>query len=103
MPVQHSPPAKNTLPQRNPAVLTPTSRVPLDRPPSAHQLSANLDRGPPMEGEAPSRRGGMKSRRSRSFSGLLGGYPSMSEGARERLGEDEDEEGEGCVEEEESE
>ncbi|MBW0544565.1 hypothetical protein O181_084280 [Austropuccinia psidii MF-1] len=47
-----------------------------------------------MEGAAPSRRGGMKSRRSRSFFGLLGGYPGMSEGERERLGEAEDEEGE---------
>ncbi|MBW0497109.1 hypothetical protein O181_036824 [Austropuccinia psidii MF-1] len=102
MPVQHSPPAKNTRSQRNPAVLTPTARVPLDRTPSVHQLSANLDRGPPMEGAAPSRRGGMKSRRSRSFSGLLGGYPGMSEGARARLGEVEDEEGEESVEEEDS-
>ncbi|MBW0565098.1 hypothetical protein O181_104813 [Austropuccinia psidii MF-1] len=32
-----------------------------------------------MEGAAPSRRGGMKSRRSRSFSSLLGGYPGISE------------------------
>ncbi|MBW0523531.1 hypothetical protein O181_063246 [Austropuccinia psidii MF-1] len=63
MPVQHSSPAKNTRSQRNPAVLTPTSRVPLDHTPSAHQLSSNLDRGPPMEGAAPSRRGGIKSRR----------------------------------------
>ncbi|MBW0590919.1 hypothetical protein O181_130634, partial [Austropuccinia psidii MF-1] len=55
-----------------------------------------------MEGAAPSRRGGMKSRRSRSFSGLLGGYPGMSEGARARLGEFEDEEGEESVEEEDS-
>ncbi|MBW0509757.1 hypothetical protein O181_049472 [Austropuccinia psidii MF-1] len=47
-----------------------------------------------MEGEVPSRRGGVKSRRSRSFSGLLGGYPSMSQGPRSRLGEPEDEEGE---------
>ncbi|MBW0538252.1 hypothetical protein O181_077967 [Austropuccinia psidii MF-1] len=38
-----------------------------------------------MEGAAPSRRGGMKSRISRSFSGLLGGYPGISEGARARL------------------
>ncbi|MBW0549423.1 hypothetical protein O181_089138 [Austropuccinia psidii MF-1] len=90
MPVQHSPPAKNTKSQRNPAVLTPTARVPLDRIPSVHQLSANLERGPPMEGAEPSRRAGMKSRRSRSFSGLLGGYPGMSEGARARLGEVED-------------
>ncbi|MBW0574816.1 hypothetical protein O181_114531 [Austropuccinia psidii MF-1] len=91
MPVQHSPPSKNTISQKNPAVLTPTARVPLDRTPLVHQLSANLDRGPPMEGAAPSRRGGMKSRRSSSFSGLLGGYPGISEGARERLGEAEDE------------
>ncbi|MBW0487468.1 hypothetical protein O181_027183 [Austropuccinia psidii MF-1] len=46
-----------------------------------------------MEGAASSRRGGMKSRRSRSFSGLLSGYPGMSEGARARLGEAEDEKG----------
>ncbi|MBW0582739.1 hypothetical protein O181_122454 [Austropuccinia psidii MF-1] len=55
-----------------------------------------------MEGAAPSRRGGMKSRRSRSFSGLLGGYPGMSEGARPILGEVEDEVGEESVEEEDS-
>ncbi|MBW0481253.1 hypothetical protein O181_020968 [Austropuccinia psidii MF-1] len=55
-----------------------------------------------MEGEAPSRRGGMKSRRSRSFSGLLGGYPGTSEGVRARGGEVEDEEGEESVEEEDS-
>ncbi|MBW0463465.1 hypothetical protein O181_003180 [Austropuccinia psidii MF-1] len=103
MPVQHSPPAKNTRSQRNPAVLTPTARVLLDHTPLVHQLSANLDRGPPMAGEAPSRRGGMKYRRSRSFSGLLGGYPGLSEGARARLGKSEDEEGEASVKEEESE
>ncbi|MBW0500940.1 hypothetical protein O181_040655, partial [Austropuccinia psidii MF-1] len=102
MPVKKSPPAKKTRTQNIPAVLTPTARAPLDRTPSVHQLSANLDRGPPMEGAAPSRRGGMKSRRSRSFSGLLGGYPGMSEGARARLGEVEDEEGEESVEEEDS-
>ncbi|MBW0550824.1 hypothetical protein O181_090539 [Austropuccinia psidii MF-1] len=102
MPVKHSPPSKNTRSQSNPAFLTPTERVPLDRTQSVQQLSANLDRGPPMEGEAPSRRGGMKSRRSSSFSGLLGGYPGMSEGARARLGEVEDEEGEESVEEEDS-
>ncbi|MBW0505473.1 hypothetical protein O181_045188 [Austropuccinia psidii MF-1] len=102
MPVQNTPPAKNTRSQRNPAVLTPTARVRPDHTPSFHQLSANSDRGPPMEGAAPSRRGGMKSRRSRSFSGLLFGYPGMSEGARARLGEVEDEEGEEPVEEEDS-
>ncbi|MBW0585231.1 hypothetical protein O181_124946 [Austropuccinia psidii MF-1] len=102
MPVQHSPPAKNTRSQRIQAVLTPTARAPLDRTPSVHQLSAKFDRGPPMEGAAPSRRGGMKSRRSRSFSQLLGGYPGMSEGARARQGQLEDEEGEESVEEEDS-
>ncbi|MBW0567663.1 hypothetical protein O181_107378, partial [Austropuccinia psidii MF-1] len=71
MPVQQSPPAENTRSQINPAVLTPTARVPLDHTPSVHQLSANLDGGPPMEGEETSRSGGKKSRRSRSFSGLL--------------------------------
>ncbi|MBW0577157.1 hypothetical protein O181_116872 [Austropuccinia psidii MF-1] len=102
MPAQHSPLAKNARSQRNPAVITPTARVPLDCTPSVHQLSANLDRGPPMEGAAPSKRGGMKSRRSRSFSGLLGGCPGMSEGARARLREAEYKEGEDSVEEEDS-
>ncbi|MBW0473668.1 hypothetical protein O181_013383 [Austropuccinia psidii MF-1] len=36
----------------------------------------------------------MKSRRERSFSCLLGGYPGMSEGERARLGEAGDEKGE---------
>ncbi|MBW0570895.1 hypothetical protein O181_110610 [Austropuccinia psidii MF-1] len=70
MPVQHSPPAKNTRSQKVPAVLTPTARAPLGRTPSVHQLSANLDSGPPMEEAESSRKGGMKSRRSRSFSGF---------------------------------
>ncbi|MBW0483647.1 hypothetical protein O181_023362 [Austropuccinia psidii MF-1] len=56
-----------------------------------------------MEGAEPCRRGGVKSRRSRSFSGLLGGYPGISEGTRCRLGEADNEEGEDSVEEEESE
>ncbi|MBW0466355.1 hypothetical protein O181_006070 [Austropuccinia psidii MF-1] len=56
-----------------------------------------------MERESPSRRGGVNSRRSRSFSGLLGGYHSISQGPRGRLGEAGDEEGEDSVEEEESE
>ncbi|MBW0503991.1 hypothetical protein O181_043706 [Austropuccinia psidii MF-1] len=101
MPVQHSPPAKNTRSQRHQVVLTPTARAPLDRTPSVHQLSANLDRGPPLEGAAPSRRGGVKSRISRSFSGFLGGHPSIFQGPRSRSGEAEDEEGEESVEEEE--
>ncbi|MBW0463252.1 hypothetical protein O181_002967 [Austropuccinia psidii MF-1] len=85
MPVQHSPPAENTGSQRHQAVLTPTERAPLEGTPSVNQLSENLDRGTPMEGAAPSRRGGVNSRRSISFSGLLGVYPSISEGHRSRL------------------
>ncbi|MBW0527953.1 hypothetical protein O181_067668 [Austropuccinia psidii MF-1] len=86
IPFKHSPLAKKTRSQRHQAVLTPTARAPLDRTPSVHQLSENLERGPPMEGEEPSRRGGVKSIRSRSFSGFLGGYPSISQGPRSRSG-----------------
>ncbi|MBW0534801.1 hypothetical protein O181_074516 [Austropuccinia psidii MF-1] len=68
MPVQHSPPATNTRSQRHQAVLTPTERAPLSHTPSVNQVSSNLDIGPPMEGEAPSRRGGVKLRRSRLLS-----------------------------------
>ncbi|MBW0530522.1 hypothetical protein O181_070237 [Austropuccinia psidii MF-1] len=57
MPFQNSPPAKNTSSQRHQAVLTPTSRAPLEHTPSANQLSESLDRGAPMEGEPTSRRG----------------------------------------------
>ncbi|MBW0512665.1 hypothetical protein O181_052380 [Austropuccinia psidii MF-1] len=53
-----------------------------------------------MKGEAPSKRGGINSRRSRSSSCLLGGYPGIYQGRRSRLGEAEDEEGEEFVEEE---
>ncbi|MBW0538203.1 hypothetical protein O181_077918 [Austropuccinia psidii MF-1] len=56
MPVQQSPPAKNTRSQRHQAFLTPTARAPLDCTPSVHQQSTNLDRGPPMEGAVPFRR-----------------------------------------------
>ncbi|MBW0485466.1 hypothetical protein O181_025181 [Austropuccinia psidii MF-1] len=86
MPVQNSPPAKNTRYQRHQAVLTPKARAPLDCIPSVHKLSANLDRGPH------SIKGGVKSRISRSFSGLLGGYPKIAQGPRSGLGEAEDEE-----------
>ncbi|MBW0464229.1 hypothetical protein O181_003944 [Austropuccinia psidii MF-1] len=92
--IQHSPPPKNTRSQRHKAVITPTARAPLGLAPSVHHMSANLDIGPPMEGAAPSRRGGVNSRGSRSFSGLLVGYPSIPQGPRSILGEAEEEEGE---------
>ncbi|MBW0574878.1 hypothetical protein O181_114593 [Austropuccinia psidii MF-1] len=47
MPIQHSPPATQTRSQARPqAVLTPTSRAPLDGTPAVPQLRAQLDRGP---------------------------------------------------------
>ncbi|MBW0463512.1 hypothetical protein O181_003227 [Austropuccinia psidii MF-1] len=60
MPVQNSPPAKNTRSERHQAVLTPTARDPVHSTPSVHQLSENLDRGLSIEGAAPPRRGGVK-------------------------------------------
>ncbi|MBW0554801.1 hypothetical protein O181_094516 [Austropuccinia psidii MF-1] len=65
MPVQHSPPARKTRSQtRAQAVLTPNPRAPLDGNPEVPQLRAHLDRGPNMEGAAPSRKQGRGSRRS---------------------------------------
>ncbi|MBW0590693.1 hypothetical protein O181_130408 [Austropuccinia psidii MF-1] len=79
MPLQHSPPARQTRSQaRTQAVLTPTPRVPLDGTPAVPQLRAQLDRGPRMEGLAPSRKEGRVPRRSNSFSGVVGGFPGMS-------------------------
>ncbi|MBW0516933.1 hypothetical protein O181_056648 [Austropuccinia psidii MF-1] len=57
MPVKHSPPAKNTRFQRGQAVLTPRERAPLDFTPSFYQISENLERVTPMQGEGSSRRG----------------------------------------------
>ncbi|MBW0553789.1 hypothetical protein O181_093504 [Austropuccinia psidii MF-1] len=47
MPLQHSPPARQKIPQdRAEAVQTPTPRAPLDGTPEAPPLKAHLDRGP---------------------------------------------------------
>ncbi|MBW0586618.1 hypothetical protein O181_126333, partial [Austropuccinia psidii MF-1] len=68
MPVKHSPPARQTRSQaRAQAALTPTPRVPLDGTPAVPQLRAQLDRGPRMEGAAPSRKEGRGPRRSISL------------------------------------
>ncbi|MBW0570012.1 hypothetical protein O181_109727 [Austropuccinia psidii MF-1] len=65
MPIQHSPPARQTRCQaKTQAVLTPTPRDPLDATPAVAQLRAQLDRGPIMEGKAPSRKEGRGARRS---------------------------------------
>ncbi|MBW0562011.1 hypothetical protein O181_101726 [Austropuccinia psidii MF-1] len=53
MPVQHSPPARQT---RSQAVLTPTPRAPLDSTPAVPPLRTPLDRGHHMEGATPSRK-----------------------------------------------
>ncbi|MBW0578612.1 hypothetical protein O181_118327 [Austropuccinia psidii MF-1] len=50
MPIQNSPPARQTISQaRAQAVLTPTPRAPLDGTPAVSQLRAKLDRGPILE------------------------------------------------------
>ncbi|MBW0487274.1 hypothetical protein O181_026989 [Austropuccinia psidii MF-1] len=79
MPIQHSPPARQTRSQaRAQAVLTPTPRAPLDGTPEVPQLRAQLDRGPHMQGAAPSRKKGRGPRRSSSFSGVVGKFPGNS-------------------------
>ncbi|MBW0465036.1 hypothetical protein O181_004751 [Austropuccinia psidii MF-1] len=53
MPIQHSPPARQTRSQdRTQAVLTPTPRAPPEGTPAVPPLRAHLDRGPNGEGEA---------------------------------------------------
>ncbi|MBW0528205.1 hypothetical protein O181_067920 [Austropuccinia psidii MF-1] len=59
MPFKHSLPARQTRSQaRDQAVLTPTTKAPLDGTPEVPQLRAYLDRGPSLEGAAPSRKEG---------------------------------------------
>ncbi|MBW0550257.1 hypothetical protein O181_089972 [Austropuccinia psidii MF-1] len=51
MPIQHSPPAIQTRSQATAQVFfTPTPRAPLETSPGVHQLRAELDRGPHLEG-----------------------------------------------------
>ncbi|MBW0570902.1 hypothetical protein O181_110617 [Austropuccinia psidii MF-1] len=85
MPFQHSPPLRWT---RTQDVLTPTPRVPLDGTPAVPQLRAHLDRGPVMEGAAPSIFPGRGQRRSRSFSGVVGGFPGLSRNTLKVPGEE---------------
>ncbi|MBW0494172.1 hypothetical protein O181_033887 [Austropuccinia psidii MF-1] len=66
MPIQHSPPARQTRSQaRAQAVLTLTPRAPLYGTPAVPQPRAKLHRGPILEGEAPSRKEGRGPQRSR--------------------------------------
>ncbi|MBW0481502.1 hypothetical protein O181_021217 [Austropuccinia psidii MF-1] len=103
MPIQHSPPARQTRSQaRTQAGLTPTPRAPLDSTPAVPQPRAQLDRGPIMEGAAPSRREGRGTRRSSSFSGVVGGFLGLSRTSLKVPGEDDEEEEKNSVEEGES-
>ncbi|MBW0478329.1 hypothetical protein O181_018044 [Austropuccinia psidii MF-1] len=102
MPIQHSPPARKTRSwARAQAVLTPTSRAPLDGIPEVPQLRAQLDGGPHMEGEEPSMKEGRGPRRSNYFSGVAGRFPRTSRTIFRGPGEDGEEEEENAVEEEE--
>ncbi|MBW0573059.1 hypothetical protein O181_112774 [Austropuccinia psidii MF-1] len=99
MPLQHSPPERQT---RSQAVLTPTARVPLHGTPAVPPLKAQLDRGPIKEGAALSRKEGRVPRRSNYFSGVVVSFPGMSRTTFRGPGEDGEEEEENYVEEEES-
>ncbi|MBW0552774.1 hypothetical protein O181_092489 [Austropuccinia psidii MF-1] len=103
MPIQHSPPTRQTRSQaRAQAVLTPNQRAFLDGTPAVSQLRAKLNRGPILEGAATSRKEGRGPRRSNSFSGVVGMFPGTSRTIFRGPGEDSEEEKENYVEEEES-
>ncbi|MBW0480420.1 hypothetical protein O181_020135 [Austropuccinia psidii MF-1] len=82
--------------------LTPTPRSPDDGTPAVPQLRAHSDRGPNLEGAAPSIQEGREPRRSSSFSGVVGSFPGISRTTFKGPGKDGEEEEENSVEEEES-
>ncbi|MBW0577796.1 hypothetical protein O181_117511, partial [Austropuccinia psidii MF-1] len=84
------------------AFLTLTPRAPLYGTPAVPQLRAKLDRGPILEGGAPTRKEGRGPRRLSSFSGVVGSFPGNSRTTFKGTGGDGEEEGENSVEEEES-
>ncbi|MBW0500347.1 hypothetical protein O181_040062 [Austropuccinia psidii MF-1] len=70
MPIQHSPPARQTRSQaRAQAALTPAPRAPIEGNAAIPQLRAQFDRGPHLEEAPQSRKEGRGPRRSISFSG----------------------------------
>ncbi|MBW0563654.1 hypothetical protein O181_103369 [Austropuccinia psidii MF-1] len=73
-----------------------------DRTPDVSQLRAHLDRGPIMEGAAPSRKEGTGPRRSISSSGVVGAFPGMSKTSFKGLCEDGENEEKNSVEEKDS-
>ncbi|MBW0538829.1 hypothetical protein O181_078544 [Austropuccinia psidii MF-1] len=93
MPIQPSPPERQTRSQaRGQAVLTTTPRAPLNGNPEVPQLRAQLDRGPGMEGAAPSIQEGRGPRRSSLFSGVVGRFLELSRTTLKGQGEDGEEE-----------
>ncbi|MBW0470689.1 hypothetical protein O181_010404 [Austropuccinia psidii MF-1] len=103
MPIQHSPAERQNRSQaRTQAVFTPTPRAPLDGTPAFPQCRAQLDRGPRMEGAAPSRKEGRGPKRSSLLSGVAGGFPGTSRTIFKGAGEDGEKEEENSVEEEEA-
>ncbi|MBW0560169.1 hypothetical protein O181_099884 [Austropuccinia psidii MF-1] len=103
MPVRHSPVERQTGSQaRAQAVLTPTARAHLDGTPAVPQLRSHLDRGPNVEGPAPSTKEGRGPRGSSSFSGVVGHFSEFSRTTFKVPGEDGEEEEENSVEVEES-
>ncbi|MBW0527747.1 hypothetical protein O181_067462 [Austropuccinia psidii MF-1] len=97
MTIQHSPPSGQTRSQaRAQPVLTKTPRAPLDGTPAVPQLRAQLDRGPCMEGAAPSRKEGRRPRRSSSLSGVVRRFPGLSRNTLKCPGKDGEEEEEEC-------
>ncbi|MBW0558480.1 hypothetical protein O181_098195, partial [Austropuccinia psidii MF-1] len=70
------------------AVLTTTPRAPLDGTPEVPHLRTKFDRGPILEGAAPSRKEGRGPRRSSSFSGVVRRFPGTSRTIFRGPGED---------------
>ncbi|MBW0478807.1 hypothetical protein O181_018522 [Austropuccinia psidii MF-1] len=98
MPIQHSPPARKTRSHAGTeAVLTTTPRDTLHGTPAVSQLRTHVDRGPNVEGAAPSTKEGRVARRSSSFSGVVGGLPGTSRTIFKGPGEDGAEEEENSV------
>ncbi|MBW0565291.1 hypothetical protein O181_105006 [Austropuccinia psidii MF-1] len=64
---------------RGQAVLTQNLRAPLDGTPAVPQLRAQLDRGPHLEGAAPSRKGGENSVEEEESGGTKGVLPPVGE------------------------
>ncbi|MBW0554907.1 hypothetical protein O181_094622 [Austropuccinia psidii MF-1] len=102
MPILHSPPARQTRSlARAKSFITPTPRAPSS---CGHHRSSSTG-GPirqrtPLEEAAPSRKEGKGPRRSNSFSGVVGGFPGLSNITFKGPGEDGEDGEENSVEEE---